>query len=64
MAGDGVTFVKIESQWNDSISKLIMLLIVGIHLDDGIVCASDNEMYEKFSGMQDSAGLGKGYRHY
>ena len=42
--GDGVTFVKIENQRSGSSSKLI----VGMHVDDGIVCASSKEVYEKF----------------
>jgi hypothetical protein len=42
--GDGVTFVKIENQRNGSSNKLI----VGMHVDDGIVCASSKEIYEKF----------------
>lgn len=32
--GDGVTFIKIENQRDGTIDKLI----VGMHLDDGIVC--------------------------
>ena len=42
--GDGVTFVKIENQRDGSINKLI----VGMHVDDGIVCASSEEIYNKF----------------
>ena len=42
--GDGVTFVKFENQRNGSISKLI----IGMYVDDGIVCASNKEVYEKF----------------
>jgi hypothetical protein len=41
--GDGVTFIKIENQRDGTIDKLI----VGMHVDDGIVCASSKEVYEK-----------------
>jgi hypothetical protein len=42
--GDGVTFIKVEKQANGTMSKLI----IGMHVDDGIVCASSQEIYEKF----------------
>ncbi len=42
--GDGVTFVKIENQRDGSIKKMI----VGMHVDDGIVCVSSEEIYERF----------------
>jgi hypothetical protein len=42
--GDGVTFVKIENQRDGSINKMI----VTIHVDDGIVYVSSEEIYEKF----------------
>jgi hypothetical protein len=38
--GDGVTFLKIENQWNGSTNKLI----VGIHVDDGTVCAVERNI--------------------
>ena len=44
--GDGVTFIKEAKKSNGRVSKII----IGLHVDDGIICTDDTEMYDRLVG--------------